>query len=59
MLPVECKLADRDVERGLRYPKTRFPDADAVQLAFSGRRDYVTPEGIRAMPAIDFLRMLV
>ena len=56
---VECKLADRDIDRGLRYLKARFPGAAAFQIAQSGQRDFVTPEGIRAMPAIDFLRTLV
>jgi len=55
---VECKLADRDIDRGLRYLKTRAPGADAYQIALSGERDYVTPEGIRAVPALDFLRTL-
>ena len=55
---VECKLADRDIDRGLRYLKIRFPNADAYQIALSGQRDYVSPHGIRAMPALDFLRTL-
>ncbi len=58
-LLIECKLADRDVDRGLRYLNRRFPEAQAIQVALDGRRDFVTPEGIRAMPAIDFLRTLV
>ena len=57
-LLVECKLADRDIDRGLRYLSRRFPGAQALQIALDGRRDFVTPEGIRAMPAIDFLRTL-
>ena len=56
---VECKLADRDIDRGLRYLKPRFPGAEAFQIALSGERDYVTPAGIRAMPAVDFLQRLV
>ena len=58
LMLVECKLADRDIDHGLRYLKTRFPGADAFQIALSGRRDYVTAQGIRAMPALDFLRTL-
>ena len=58
LLLVECKLGDRDIDRGLRYLKARFPSADAVQIALSGQRDYVTPDGIRAMPALAFLRTL-
>ena len=58
LMLVECKLADRDIDRGLRYLKTRFPDADACQIALAGERDYLTPQGIRALPALDFLRTL-
>ena len=58
-LLIECKLADRDIDRGLRYLNRRFPEARAIQVTLEGERDYVTPEGIRAMPAIDFLRTLV
>ena len=59
VLFLECKLADRDIDRGLRYLKARFPAAKAIQIALSGHADFVTPEGIRAMPAVDFLRTLV
>ena len=59
ILLVECKLADREVDRGLRYLKARFPAASALQISSSGRRDYVTPDGIRVMPAVDYLRTLV
>ena len=58
VLFVECKLSDRDIARPLRYLKERFPAADAVQIALAGRRDYQTPQGIRAMPAAKFLRTL-
>ena len=58
LMLVECKLVDRDIDRGLRYLKTRFPNADAYQIALSGQRDYVSLQGIRAMPALDFLRTL-
>ena len=58
-LLVECKLGDRDIDRGLRYLKQRFPDAQAVQIALAGQRDFVTPDGIRARPALDFLRELI
>ncbi len=59
ILLVECKLGDGEVGVGLRYLKRRFPNADAVQIALSGVRDYRTPEGIRAMPALKFLGTLV
>ena len=59
ILLVECKLRDRDIDRGLRYLKTRFPAAQAHQIALTGQRNYVTPDGIRVLPALDFLRTLV
>ncbi len=56
---VECKWGDADVDRGLRYLKTRAPGCEAWQISATGRKDYVTPEGIRVAPAIAFLRTLV
>jgi len=56
---MECKLADRVVDRGLRCLMARFPTARAIQIPISGHRDFVTPEGIRVMPAVDFLPALV
>ena len=56
---VECKRADRDIDRGLRYLRKRFPGTNAFQIAMTGDRDFVTPDGIRVMPALDYLRRLV
>ena len=58
ILFVECKLGDRDIDRPLRYLKKRFPDAEAVQISLAGERDYRTPDGLRAMPVLPFLRRL-
>jgi hypothetical protein len=46
------------VDRGLRYLKLRFPDAEAWQLSAVGTKDFVSPEGIRACPALELLRQL-
>lgn len=59
LLMVECKLADAEVHRGLRYLKARFPDCPAWQLSATGKKDYVTPEGIRVAPALKLLSTLV
>lgn len=59
MLLVEAKWGDTEIDRGLRYLKARFPDADAWQLSATGRKDFVTPEGIRVAPALTLLRTLV
>jgi predicted AAA+ superfamily ATPase len=59
LLLVECKWADSEVDRSLRYLKARFPDAHAWQLSATGTKDYQTPEGIRVAPAITLLRELI
>jgi len=43
---------------GLRYLKLRFPDAEAWQISATGTNDFMTPEGIRAAPALELLRAL-
>ena len=47
----------RDLE--LRYLKTRFPEADATQISATGKKDFLTPDGIRVRPALPFLAELV
>lgn len=56
---VECKWADAEVDRGLRYLRARFPECEAWQVSATGRKDYVTPEGIRVAPAPALLGRLV
>jgi predicted AAA+ superfamily ATPase len=58
-LLVECKWADAEVDRSLRYLKARFPDAEAWQISATGRKDFVSPEGIRVAPALKLLRNLI
>ena len=59
MLLVEAKLSEARPDKSLRYLKRRFSDADAYQITLEGRKDFVTPEGIRVMPALEYLRQLV
>jgi predicted AAA+ superfamily ATPase len=59
VLLVECKWGDDTVDKSLRYLKQRFPDAEAYQLSATGRKDYETPEGIRACHALELLGELV
>lgn len=56
---VECKWGDVPIDRGLRYLKARFPQADAWQISATGTKDYQSPEGIRVAPALALLRGLV
>ena len=56
---VECKWRDTEVDRDLRYLKTRFPKCAAWQISATGTKDYVTPEGIRVAPAMRLLPTFV
>jgi predicted AAA+ superfamily ATPase len=58
-LLVECKLGDTDVDRSLRYLKARFPETEAWQVSATGKKDYLTPEGIHVSPALALLNRLV
>jgi len=58
-LLVECKWADAEIDRSLRYLKARFPDAEAWQISATGIKDFVSPEGIRCAPALTLLGRLV
>ena len=59
VLLLEVKWADERISRGLKYLKQRFPEARAVQIAATGRKDYRSPDGIRVRPALGFLKELV
>lgn len=54
---IECKLSDEPISRGLYYLKERFPQVEAWQLAFNGKKDY-EKDGIRVCPAVLFLEKL-
>ena len=56
---VECKWGDADVDGGLRYLKTRFPDAESWQISAVGTKDYQTRDGIRVAPALELLKGLI
>jgi predicted AAA+ superfamily ATPase len=56
---VECKLGDEPIAPGLRYLAARFPGVTAWQISAFGQRDYVSPEGVRAAPAVRLLKDLV
>jgi predicted AAA+ superfamily ATPase len=58
-LLVECKWGDTEIDRSLRYLKARFPEADAWQVSAIGKKDYLSPEGIRVSPALALLNGLI
>jgi predicted AAA+ superfamily ATPase len=59
VLMLECKASDADVDRGIRYLRAKYPAVDAWQISAAGRKDYVTPDGVRVAPAMSFLKGLV
>ncbi len=56
---IECKWSAGEVDRNLRYFRNHFPRCEAWQLFATGTRDFLTPEGIRACHAIEFLKTLI
>ena len=58
-LLIECKWADAEIAKPLRYLTLRFPGCPAWQLSCVGTKDYLSPEGIRVAPAVAFLEELV
>jgi len=58
ILCVESKWGDAEIDKSLRYLRARFPRCDAWQVSATGRKDYVSREGIRVAPALVFLPTL-
>jgi len=59
VLLAECKWSDAPLDRGVRYLKARFPQADAWQISATGIKDYQSPEGVRVAPALRLLERLI
>jgi hypothetical protein len=56
---VECKMTAGDVHGPLRYFRARFPSCEAFQITAEGDDDYLTPDGIRVVPALKYLQSLL
>ena len=52
---VECRLKNRGIARSLKYFKTRFPDAEAVQVHQAGEESYISKDGIHCLNWKEFL----
>jgi uncharacterized protein len=52
---VEAKSSDREVSKSLKYLARKFPDAASYQVSRLGRKDYISTDGIRVVPALKFL----
>jgi len=56
---IECKLSDEPVSSALTYLKLKNKNAETWQISLKGKKDYLTPEGIRVAPAIRLLKDLI
>lgn len=59
ILAVECKWSDSDISKSLIYFKKHFPQCNAYQISMKGEKDYLSKDGIRACPAVNFLSELI
>lgn len=50
---------DTDISKGLKYLKVRFKECTAFQISAIGKKDYISADGIRVMPAIAYLKTLI
>lgn len=56
---IECKWNDAPISPELKYMKERFPACQAWQIAAIGKKDFVSEQGIRVCPAIEWLKTLI
>jgi predicted AAA+ superfamily ATPase len=59
ILFVESKLSESSVHPALQLLVERFPKVEAWQVHLRGKKDYLTPEGIRVAPAEKLLMKLI
>ena len=59
VLQRRARVDDAALSPGLAYLHERFPTVPAWQVSAVGRKDYVTPSGVRVAPAGVLLRELV
>ena len=56
---IECKVSETTIDSSLRYFHSKFPKCECIQILLRGSKDYVSSEGIRVTPALNFLKDLV
>ncbi len=56
VLFVECKLKQQAVSPPLLYLQKKYPQVRAYQVHYQGEQNYQTKEGIRVLPATEFLK---
>lgn len=56
---IECKWNDAEISKSLRYFKARFPGCESFQISAIGKKHYISPDGIKVVPALIFLNSLI
>ncbi|MCE3011164.1 MAG: ATP-binding protein [Proteobacteria bacterium] len=59
ILLVECKYSQGETSRGIRYLKSLFPAARALQVSMSTQKTFVDGSGVEHCSALSFLQELV
>lgn len=58
-LILEVKTSDQDSNRGIRYLKSKFPKAQALQVFLKGKKSYIDGHGIHHLSALELLKTWV
>lgn len=56
---IECKWNDANISKHLKYFKRKYPNCEMWQLSMSGKKDYLSTEGIHVCPALKYLMKLI
>ncbi|MFN7262239.1 MAG: ATP-binding protein [Pseudobdellovibrionaceae bacterium] len=56
---IECKFSQSESSRGIRYLKSIFPEARALQVSLKTKKNFVDGYGVEHCSALSFLRDLV
>ncbi|MEK6706441.1 MAG: ATP-binding protein [Bdellovibrionota bacterium] len=59
ILAVECKVKSKDISKPLIYFKRKFPRCRCVQVDYRSGKQFVSRDGIEALPALVFLNEFV
>jgi hypothetical protein len=58
-LQVKLRAMKKVYTQFMDYLQARFPQCEAWQISATGRKEFVTPEGVRVASAIKLLGQLV
>ncbi len=59
IIAIECKWADAEISKNLKYFKARFNNCECWQLSMDGKKDYISKESIHVCNALKYLQQLI